>query len=171
MKKVYITGVPGIGKSTIVEELIKRGIFAFDIDFAEGLCAWRNKKTNEEIIGDVEYTTEWLEAHDWICNAEKLKEILKQGKEMIVAAGIAANQAEYLDLFDKVFLLQCSEKTFLDRMANRKGDNEFGKSEVERQYVLSFHKDFEQKLITRGAIIVNAEESIDVVVNNIISKI
>ena len=92
MKRIYITGVPGIGKSTIVEELAKKGIFAFDIDFAEGMCAWRNKKTNEEIIGDVEYTEEWLAEHDWICNVEKLKETLKQDKEIIVAAGIARNQ-------------------------------------------------------------------------------
>ena len=171
MEKVYITGVPGIGKSTIVEELNKKGIFAFDIDFADGLCAWRNKKTNEAIIGDVEYTTQWLAEHDWICNAEKLKETLKQDKEIIVAAGIAANQAEYLDLFDKVFLLQCSEKTFLDRMATRKDSTAFGKSLVERQYVLNFYKDFEQKLIAKGAIVINAEEPLEVMVDNIILRI
>jgi len=163
MKKVYITGVPGIGKSTVAEELNKRGVFAFDIDFVEGLSAWRNKKTNEVVIGDVEYTAQWLAEHDWICNVEKLKEALKQDKEIIVAVGISANQAEYLDLFDKVFLLQCSEKTFLDRMAARKDGTAFGKSLVERQYVLNFYKDFEQKLVADGAI--------EVIVDNIISKI
>ena len=182
MKKVYITGVPGIGKSTIVKELNKRGIFAFDIDFAEGLCDWRNEKTNEKVNGDGPHTIEWLRENVWFCDGEKLKELLSQDKpsfakgydrarEIIVAAGIAKNQNEYLDLFDKVFLLQCSEETFLSRMANRKGDNEFGKSELERQYVLNFYKDFEQKLIARGAVVINAEEPLEVILNNIISKV
>lgn len=171
MKKIYITGVPGIGKSTVAKELNKRGIFTFDIDFVEGLCDWRNKKTNEKIDGDNKPNIEWLQAHDWVCNVEKLKEILNQDKKIIVAVGIAANQNRYLDLFDKIFLLQCKEKTFLDRMANRKGGNEFGEFPEERQYVLNFYKDFEQSLIARGAIVVNAEESPEVMVNSIISKI
>ena len=172
MKKVYITGVPGIGKSAVAKELNERGIFAFDIDLADWLCDWRNKKTNEKVNGDGEHTIEWLKENVWVCDAEKLKEILSQNKKnIVVAAGIARNQNDYLDLFDKVFLLQCSEKTFLDRMANRKGHDEFGKSQEERQYVLHFYKDFEQKLIARGAIIINAEEPIEVIVDAIISKI
>ncbi len=171
MKRIYITGVPGIGKSTVVEELNKRGIFAFDIDFAEGLCDWRNEKTNEKVNGDGAHTIEWLNENVWVCDKEKLQEILNQDKEIIVAAGIARNQNDYLDLFDTVFLLQCNEKTFLDRMANRKGIDEFGKTEEERQYVLNFYKDFEQRLIARGAIVVNAEEPLETVVDAIISRI
>ncbi len=54
---------------------------------------------------------------------------------------------------------------------NRKGDDEFGKTPEERQYVLNFYKDFEQKLIAKGAIVINAEEPLEVIVDNIISKI
>lgn len=171
MEKIYITGVPGIGKSTIVEEINKRGIFAFDIDFAEGLCAWRNKKTGKKIIGDSQSNLEWLNAHDWVCNAEKLKQLLSQDKEIIIAAGIAGNQEEYLHLFDKIFLLQCREATFLHRQMNRKGHDEFGKFPEERQYVLNFYKEFEQKIIARGATVINAEEPLEKVVDDIISKI
>ncbi len=85
------------------------------IDFAEGLCGWCNEKTNEKVNGDGPHTIEWLKENVWFCDTEKLKEILNQDKEIIVAAGIARNQNDYLNLFDKVFLLQCSEETFLHR--------------------------------------------------------
>jgi len=171
MKRIYITGVPGIGKSTVVDELNKRGVFAFDIDFAEGLCDWRNEKTGEKVNGDGQHSLEWLEDNVWFCDPEKLEEILGQDKEIIVAAGIARNQNKYLDLFDKVFLLQTSEQTFLNRMIDRNDHDAFGKTQEERQYVLNWYKDFEEKLIAEGAIVINAEEPLGVVVDNIISKI
>ena len=61
MKKVYITGVSGTGKSTITEELARRGIFAVSTDAIEGLCCWRNKKTREKIKYDFNGDENWFE--------------------------------------------------------------------------------------------------------------
>ncbi len=42
MKKIYITGISGTGKSTIIEKLIKKGINAIDLD--SNFCCWKDKK-------------------------------------------------------------------------------------------------------------------------------
>ena len=46
MNKFFITGISGVGKSAVVEELEKRGIKAFDLD-AMDLCLWKNKASGE----------------------------------------------------------------------------------------------------------------------------
>jgi len=50
MKKIYITGISGTGKSTIAEELNKKGIYSIDIDSEKfNLCHWKNKETKEAV--------------------------------------------------------------------------------------------------------------------------
>ncbi len=173
MKKIYITGVSGTGKSAIAKELKKRGVFAFDIEEVEGMCYWVDKKTQEQ---DINYspTMDWLEAHDWICDTKKLKELLASEKDIIIATGITGNQDEYLNLFDKIFLLQSEEETFTNRMASRHlqpGENSYGQYPAEREFAIRNYKNFENKMIALGAILVNAELSLSEVADQILSKI
>ena len=173
MKKIYITGISGTGKSATAKELEKRGIFAFSIDEIDGLCNWIDRKT-QKIANDYQPTLDWLNAHDWICDIEKLKQLLNTDKNVVIATGISTNQDEYLNLFDKIFLLQCSEKTFMDRMEHRHkkpNENSFGKHQAEREYAAAIYKDFEEKLLKLGAVSINAENPIEVVADEIISKI
>lgn len=172
-KKIYITGISGSGKSAIAKELKNRGIFAFDIEQADGLCSWVDKKTHQR-VSDYIPTRDWLEAHDWICDEEKLKEHINTAKDTIIVTGIATNQDDYLKLFDKIFLLQCKEKTFLNRLETRHtkpGENGFGKLAAEREYALKGYRDFEDKMIKVGAIPINAELPITEVADKILSKV
>jgi dephospho-CoA kinase len=171
MKKIYITGISGSGKSAISEELNKKGIYSIDIDSSKyGLCNWKNKKTKENVYFEHGMSNDWMKAHGWYCDVEKLKELFDVPNDIVVAVGITTNQNEYLNMFDKVFLLQCSEKTILNRLDTRIS-NDFGKHPLEKEHVLDFYGDFEKDLIARGAIPINTEESLDVVVSNIISNI
>ena len=171
--KIYITGVSGTGKSAIAKELEKRGIFAFSIDEVDGLCNWVDRKS-QKVDNNYIPSNEWLDAHDWICDIEKLKKLLVTDKDLVIATGISTNQDEYLDLFDKIFLLQSSKEVFMSRIENRHknpGENTFGKNLVEREYAAAIHKDFDGKLLNLGAESINAESSIDMVVDEILSKI
>ena len=171
MKKIYITGISGVGKSTISTELNKRGIYSIDIDSAKyDLCRWKNKETREDVYFENGMSKDWMEAHGWYCDVKKLKKLLDSSSEIIIAVGITTNQDEYLDVFDKVFLLRCSEKTFLNRLDTRTNNN-FGKHPIEKEHVLNFYRDFEKDLIGKGAILINTEDKLDIVVNDIISKI
>lgn len=169
MKKIYITGVSGTGKTTLVTEFNKRGIFAIDIDSTDGLCNWRNKITKEKTGLGV--GKEWLDAHEWFCDEDKLKDLVdNSNQEIVIVCGMPMNQDDFLDFFDKIFVLQCNEETFLNRI-NTRTDNDFGKEEAEREFMLGLYQDFEQDLINSGAISINTERPIETVADDILSKI
>ncbi len=171
MKKIYITGVAGTGKSTVAREFKDREIDVFDVDNIKGLCSWRNKHTLQKTDYHSGASREWLDAHEWICDIEKLKTMMNVGKDVVVVVGVPTNQSEMLPLFDKVFLLQCSESVLVPRLTNRVGIDEFGKTPDEQKLVLDSRQDFEKEMIAKGAISINGEDSTEVIADNIFSKI
>lgn len=170
-KRYYITGVSGTGKTTLAKELQDRGYKAIDQDLFEyGLCAWKDKNTNELIRGGHDLSREFIESHEWFCDGSKLKKMLDESDELVFVCGVADNQDEYLDYFDKVFLLQCKPEVFLHRL-NIRQDNKFGKDEFSQNLELHKYKKFEENLIHKGAIVINAHHPIKEVADKIISKI
>ncbi len=167
-KRYYITGISGTGKSTITAELNKRGIFAVDQD--EDLCVWRHNQTKEVVEFEYGIGTEFLESHDWYCDVDKLKEILKGPQDIIFVCGVTANQDEYLNLFDKVFLLRCPPQVFIQRI-NTRTDNDFGKHVSEREHLLAWQKELEAGLIEKGAIVINCEKPVSEVIEEILKRI
>ena len=135
-----------------------------------GLCLWQDINTGEKGRPKGQ-GQEWLDSHVWVCDGEKLKKLINEQKaDVVFAVGITSNQDEYLDFFDKVLLLQCSEETFLNRIDSRT-DNDYGKEKSEREHLLGFYRIFEYNLIKKGALLIDAEKSIDEIVGNMLSKI
>jgi dephospho-CoA kinase len=170
MKKVYITGISGTGKSTISKILNSKGIYSISIDETEGLCLWKNKKTGERPKYDAQLNKEFIETHEWVCDIEKLTKLFNVNNEVVVVVGIASNQNDFLDLFDKVILLQCKPEIFIQRILNRT-DNDFGKDKGAQEFLLGQYRGFEEDLIRKGAIVVNVESSISDVVDTITKEI
>ena len=110
---------------------------------------------------------EWVEAHEWRCDAEKLRELFDR-EDTIVVLGITSNQEEYLHLFEKIFLLQCTEKTFLHRLDTRTNQI-FGKQKSEQESILSWYKQFEERMIKTGAIPISTEQPISAVADVVMS--
>jgi dephospho-CoA kinase len=171
MANFYITGTSGVGKSTVVKELNARGIFAYDIDAVPKLCHWRNKATGIKADWHSGIGRDWLEAHEWICDEAMLKKMLKNDAVDTVIAGLAFNQNDFLNLFDKIILLHCEEKTFLHRLDIREGEDAFAKDKSEQKYLLSWYREYEEEMVRRGAISINTEDPLEVVVEKIITEI
>ncbi len=168
-KRFYITGVSGVGKSSVARMLNERGIYSIDIDSAK-MCHWINNQTKERADWQPGIGTDWLENHGWICDKGKMSESLSQNKDIIVVAGSAVNQEEYLNMFDKVFVLTCKPETFFKRI-NDRTDNDFGKHESEQEKILEWHEsDFNESLIKKGAILIDTDRPLVEVVDDIVSK-
>lgn len=167
MSRFYITGIPGVGKSSVLAELSKKGIKTFDLD-EMGICGWEdeNGETVDYFPG---MGKEWLDKNSYMCDLEKLEKIMDDNDDLVVA-GIVTNQTELLKLFDKVFLLHCDEKIFLERLNTREA-NDFAKDESDQQHVLGFYKEFEADMIKHGAIQINTNGSLNEVVEKIIFEI
>ncbi len=113
---------------------------------------------------------EWYKNHKYICDKEKLINLMNNYQNTVVVVGMPSNRYELLDLFDKVLLLQSKEETFLQRLTERT-NNDFGKHISDRENILTWYKNFEEKILKNGAISINADCPLEDIVNEIYSKL
>src|SRR3990167_1057563 len=128
MKRFFITGISGVGKSSVAEKLSQRGIPSIDIDSVKGLCQWINKDTFKVERWHHGMTNKWYKNHKYICD---------------------------------------KEETFLKRIDER-ASHDFGKHILDKQNILSWYKNFEEKMLGKGAIAINTEGSLDKVVEKVV---
>ncbi len=170
MKKIYITGVSGTGKTTIAKELSRRGFYTISIDEVDGLCSWVHQGTREKHGGkDTKLTPEFVHAHDWICDIEYLTRLLNKNVDVAFVLGMAGNQNNFLPMFDKILLLQCSPETFSKRIDMRT-DNDFGKDPHIKKGILGRYQTYAKEILAKGAISINTEKPIDQVVDEVIKQ-
>ncbi len=173
MKKHYITGVPGIGKTTVMYELRRRGFTAFDLDYVPGLCHWIHIVSKEPVDFIIGAGEDWHKAHSWFCNVEKLQELMaSQTAEHLFICGLVSNQddPEFYKLFDTVILLQADSNIFMERMSGRNAEH-FGYDEGDRKSVLRWYEAFEEEAISAGALAINASRSVAQTANEILTKL
>lgn len=169
MKKIFITGVSGTGKTTVAEELEKRGIHAISIDEA-GVCSWIDKQTGQKVDHEVTTDDEFIRNHDWICNVPQLIELMERGDGVAVVLGSASNQKDLLHLFDKILLLQCPPEVFIKRIENRT-NNDFGKDKTAQEFILGWYQSFEKEMLDAGAISIDATHPLEKVVEQALEEI
>jgi FMN phosphatase YigB (HAD superfamily)/broad-specificity NMP kinase len=174
-KSILITGISGSGKSFLCEVLRKLGYEAYGIEEMHGLFAMVDKKTGKVNDDFDNQNLESIKQHDWICDKKKLKELIRKnsGKvvldDMIFYCGTASNSDELLSMFDKVFLLKASEKATRKRLATRKSNN-FGCADDVQEWVLTWKDWWENHMLEKGAIIIDANRKIKEIANDIIKK-
>jgi len=170
MKVFYITGNSGTGKSTVVEKLAERGVFSIDADSVKGLTHWVDKKTKEIVDWHPGMTKDWYWKHQYVCDKEKLINLInKSPKDIVVIAGLFNNRSNLWGLFNKVFLLRCAEEIFIKRITERE-NHDFGKHLLEQENILSWYENFEKEVLKEGAIPVNTDRPLVDVVNEIFSN-
>lgn len=118
MALFYITGVSGSGKSSIRQELQERGYEAHDTD-EDDITAWRNRTTKEP-AGKYIRSTEWLDEHEWVMPADRVRSLAKLAMEKtIFLCEVTSNQSEFFELFEKVFCLEIDQEILKHRLDTR----------------------------------------------------
>ena len=124
---VYITGMSGTGKSSLIEYVVARGYAGIDTDYGD----WKIYSAATE---------------EWILDAAKLLPVLRHPNNAVLfIAGCCSNQKEFYQFFDCIILLSGSIETILDRVAKRKSNN-YGKTEAERNEIIANFQNIEPLL-------------------------
>jgi adenylate kinase family enzyme len=173
MNKYLVTGVATSGKTTIARELQKRGYSAFDTEPIKGLHVWIEKATGKSLPPDLEITSaaDWVDRYDPSWDEKRLRQLLDTPRsEPTFFCGSAANQEGLYGLFDKVFLLAIDDQTLIRRLQNADRENEFGRRPGELEVILGWYKAFQDRTKASGAIIIDATQPLDKVINEILTK-
>ena len=111
-KRILITGVSGVGKTSVGIGLKNLGYESVDIEGIDSMFKMFHKGT-KQIFDDYDNSNpEHIKNAEWICDVEKLKLFLKSQKSDIAFySGIASNMNDIVFLFDKIVVLQPDFKT------------------------------------------------------------
>lgn len=172
MSLIYVTGAPGVGKTTLQKEFEKRGFETRDIDNSN-LGGPHNKSTGQRVTippAD-QRTPEWFNAHEWRVYPHAFDALKKEaGDKNIILFGVAASDGEILHVFDKILYLNIDDDTLSNRIANRDG-NDFGKNEFELKNIMDRKRGLDDKYSSLDIINIDASKSLDEVSQSIIHHI
>ena len=114
MRRVLITGMSGAGKTSVLDELARRGHRTVDTDY-DG----------------------WVLA-DGTWDETRISTLLASDSSVVVS-GAVENQSQFYDRFDAVVLLSAPVEVLIERVSTRR-NNPYGNSEADqkqiRQHVL-----------------------------------
>src|SRR5690625_183814 len=127
MQKVLLTGMSGVGKSTILNQLKVEGFLTVDLDNS----GWINYDVKEE-----DYLMDTTKIIDFITLHEK---------EVVFLAGTTINQIHIYPYLDFVISLTAPLEVMKERIQNRE-NNPFGKTEDEWSKIVSDKVTFEEQI-------------------------
>ena len=165
-----ITGFPGSGKSTVADELEKRGYAAYNTDDIPGISYFVDRTTKKPVSVPKNASSDWKLKHDWAWNPDKIQALLNNIKDVYIGA-ISSNQADFYDQFEKIFVLTIDEPTMRQRLASRSSENNiFGKNPNELAHLLKIREEVQKQLLdNKKAIAIDATQSLEKVINTILS--
>jgi len=128
MSLIFVSGVSGTGKSTLMRELRKRGEEAIDMDTD---CIRVSKVTGNVIS----YEEAKRDGYDWIYPKDALQKLKAEAATKdIFILGITDNPQVIQDAADKFVWMTIPLDVLVQRLDSRQ--KEYGKSERERKLIL-----------------------------------
>ncbi|MFB9661658.1 AAA family ATPase [Glycomyces mayteni] len=160
MLRVLITGVSGVGKSTVVARLGELGYKAVDTDFG-GWCA---------PTADGEALQETAEP-GWVWREGRIRELLDAADaEVLFVSGCVPNQGVFYRDFDHVVLLSAPAETVRHRLLTRTG-NPYGKTPEQLEAALRDQREVEPLLRSGATVEIDTRAPVDEVVARLVALV
>ncbi len=133
MTILFITGLSGVGKTSVLNEMSNRGFHT--VDFDDGYI----KSEENERLFDADKIYDLIENHT---------------ASNLILAGTESNQGEFYTHFDFIILLTTDLETMFDRI-DKRINNPYGKSEEERLEIIRNYSDVLPLLKVRADLILD----------------
>lgn len=168
-RNYLVDGVSGSGKTSVAEELQRRGRHVIHGD--RELAYHGDPATGEPRGGPSgetgEAATAWRHRH-WIWNVETVRSLVADhAHPETFFCGGSRNHSYFIDLFNKVFVLEADLDCLKARVALR-ADDEFGGKPDEWAMLAQLHATRED--LPQVAVSVDAARPISTVVDDILSR-
>ncbi|WP_250005660.1 hypothetical protein [Actinoplanes sp. M2I2] len=167
MRAFLITGNPGSGKSTLAAELSRRGQVAID---ADDLASWEDDSgVAVESPGPVGEA--WQLAHRWVWVRARLEAAFaahEGSAEAVFVCGIAQNQDEMLDLFERLFLLVIDSAAQEERLARATSAQ---RTEGVKQQIRDGRPGFQARMLALGAVPLDGTASPSVLADAVLASV
>ena len=138
MLRVLVTGVSGVGKSTTVAELTRRGIRAVDLDDP----AWSEWVDSPDGDGP----SPLHPGQDWLWREDRVERLLAtEDAGLLVVGGCAPNLGTFRSRFDVIVLLSAPAAVMAERLGSRAGEA-YGRHPEELARSLRFKETVEPRL-------------------------
>lgn len=158
-RNYLIEGVSCTGKTTVCRELLRRGYHAINGDTQ--MAYQGDPKTGEPIPGNSH------EHHIW--DVAKVRAMISEKSQAATFfCGGSRNFVDFVDLFDRVFVLDVDVDTLSRRLATRTA-SEWGGSEAERELVRRLHATKED--VPRNGILIDSTAPVEIVVDEILQNL
>lgn len=168
IKNYLIEGGSGTGKTTVAEELQRRG---YDVVHGDRQFAYYGDPETGEPVplrpfeNDAD-NVRWAYDH-WIWPVDDVKRLIAdQCRPVSFFCGHSANFRHFIGLFDKTFVLEVDLDTLSQRLAARPED-EFGGRAIEQALVTRLHQS--KRGLPENAIGINATAPVARVVDAILA--
>jgi adenylate kinase family enzyme len=169
VRNYLIEGVSGTGKTTVAEELQRRG---YHVLHGDRELAYRGDPKTGKPVDEPVHESEmdkvvWQQQH-YVWDLDKVKSVIADHSNAIsFFCGGSRNFVRFIDLLDGVFVLDVDLDTLKRRLASRPED-EFGGRPVEQELVVRLHATKED--IPKGDFVIDATAPVTSVVDEILSK-
>lgn len=163
MKRILLTGISGVAKSTVTEQLAQRGYKAVDAD-GDAFSEWVEVSDELEQAAGSPVESD----RDWVWREDRMQELLStEDTDILFVSGCAANMGKFLAQFDHIVLLTAPADVITQRLQTRT-NNAYGKHSDELSRVLSLKESVEPLLRHLAGHEIDTNANLDTVVKDVL---